>query len=249
MSAPASTPEPQPSTERKGRPGGDRLRSTFSLPQRWLAQHQIITLCVAIAIIVPLFSLWFVASTVSKMKEAVWIWNVDDSGSFTWAPAAIADPSSRLYREVSMQAAEAYLKRNPEGLSNPEIAARYFTGEVWRAVARDISSQASDRKRRNLYDQIEFTRQPERLDPNSTMLRYRVVGYIIRSGVIDGLAQRDVGEFRMGIELTPQSQIREKGRFPFQVSQYRVTIAWKSDGREEQFVSVGAAAKSQGGAP
>lgn len=222
------------------------MASSFTVSKRWLAQHQIATLCIVVAIIVPLLSLWFVASSVSKMKESVWVWNIDDSGSFTWAPASIADPSSKVYREVAMQAAESYLKRNPEGLSNPEIATRYFTGEVWRAVTRDITAQANDRKRRNLYDQVEFTRQPERLDPNSNLLRYRVVGFIVRSGVIDGMAQRDVGEFRMGIELTPQIQMREKGRFPFQVSQYRVTVTWKSDGRVEEHASIGTTAPKEG---
>lgn len=242
------TPEPDlPVTPRREKPGGNNAVSSFTVAQRWLAEHQVKVLCIAVAILSPLVSLWFVKDAITKAKEATWVYQVDATGAITWAPASIADPSSGLYREVVMQAAEAYLKRNPEGLSNPEIAQRFFRGNVWAAVQRDLNAQSQDRKRRNLYDQAEFSRLPERLDENATALRYRVVGYIIRSGVIDGLPQRDVGEFRMGIELAPQSELRMKGTFPFEVAQYRGTITWRSDGRVEEFASIQTRPADKGG--
>lgn len=228
MQNPAVDPEPElPVTPRSESAKGDATASTFTVSQRWFAEHRKSTLLLAIAIVSPLFSLWYVHKTTESLKQAMWVWHVDSSGVLTYAPIGLADPDSQVFREILIQAAEVYLKRNPAGISNKELLPRYFSPIAVKAVNAELTRTAGERSRRNLFDQPEFTKLPERLDASSGAYRYRLVGFIVRTGVIDGLNERIVGDFKLGFELEPNDSVRDKGRFPFTVRQYRIEIAWR----------------------
>ncbi|AHF94957.1 hypothetical protein OPIT5_00035 (plasmid) [Opitutaceae bacterium TAV5] len=226
-----------PVTPRKESKSGDRAQSTFHVHRRWFAEYRLKAFLIAVAILVPLVSLKWTKDAIAESKRATWVWNTDSNGVLVFAPAELADPDSRIFREIGIQAAEVYLKRNPAGLSNPELLTRYYTAEAQKAVRLELRSQEDERNRRNLYDQPEFTRMPERLDDSGGALRYRIQGFIVRSGVIDGLPQRDVGDFRLSIELTPTVAVMDKGRFPYQINRYKKTVVWRSNKRSEEFTS------------
>jgi hypothetical protein len=230
--------EPEvPVTPRKESAKAEAQPSTFVVSQRWFAEHRKSALLLAIAIGSPLFSLWYTNRIVTQLKADMWVWNVDTSGVITYAPLGLADADSRVFREIILQAMEVYLKRNPGGLSNAELLPRYFSTAAAKAVEKEIAMSAPERSRRNLFDQAEFTKQPERLDASSGSYRYRVVGFILRSGIIDGMTERDIGDFKIGIELEPSDSVRDKGRFPFTVKGYRCVITWRSNGLTEDFSS------------
>lgn len=227
-----------PITPRKESAKGDATASTFAVSQRWFAESRLKALLVAIAIASPLLSLWYIHGTVVKLRDEMWVWNLDHSGVITFAPLGIVDANSKVFREIVMQACEVYLKRNPAGLSNVELLPRYFSDTATKAVKSELAKSNPERNRRNLFDQPEFTKQPERIDSNSGSFRYRVVGYVVRTGVIDGMVEREVGDFRIGLELEPSDSVREKGRFPFVVKQFRKVITWRTSGKSEEFESV-----------
>ncbi len=213
--------------------------STFDLPSRWFAERRAKTALLAIAIVVPLIALWITYRTVDRAKQATWTYNVDSAGVITYAPAEIADPSNRFFREIVLQASEVYLKRNPAGLSNSDLLKRYFTDATAKAVQLEVTRSAPERNRRNYFDQPEFTSNAELLSSSGGTLRYRVNGYIVRSGVLEGIPERDVGDFRLGFELVPNTDIKDKGRFPYLVNQYRLIVTWRNAGIMEEYLSSG----------
>jgi hypothetical protein len=229
--------EELPVTPRKESAKGDATPSTFTVSQRWFAEHRKQALLLAIAIVSPLISLWYANKIVGQVKQEMWVWNVDSSGVITYAPIGLVDANSAVFREVVLQAMEVYLKRNPGGLSNPEMLQRYFSASAAKAVKMEVIKTDTERTRRNLFDQAEFTKLPERLDASSGTYRYRVVGYIVRNGVLDGMPERDIGDFKIGLELEANDSVRDKGRFPFTVRQYRCMITWRSNGTTEDFSS------------
>lgn len=213
--------------------------STFDLPARWFAERRSRSALIAVAIVVPLLALWLNYRTVQTAKAATWTYNVDSAGVITYAPAEIADPANRFFREIVIQASEVYLKRNPAGLSNPDLLKRYFTDAAGKAVTQEVNRSAPERNRRNYFDQPEFTTNAELLGEAGGTLRYRVSGYVVRSGVLEGIPERDVGDFRLGFELVPNSDIRDKGRFPYLVNQYRLIVTWRNAGIQEEYLSSG----------
>lgn len=213
--------------------------STFDLPARWFAERRAKTALLAIAIVVPLVALWITYRAVDRAKQATWTYNVDSAGVITYAPAEIADPRNRFFREIVLQASEVYLKRNPAGLSNADLLKRYFTDATIKAVQMEVNRGAAERNRRNYFDQPEFTRNPELLSESSATLRYRIYGYIVRSGVLDGIPERDVGDFQLGFEMVPNTDMRDKGRFPYLVNQYRFVVTWRNAGVMEEYLSSG----------
>ena len=219
--------EQLPPTDRHDRPDPTTAISPFTPVMRWVAERQLRIICIAIAIFSPLLALWWTQSSIRAVKAATWTYNVDATGAITYAPVALAEPESMVYREVGLQAAQMYFTRNPKGLSFPEFAERLFTDEAMKLVNETLRSQRAERERRNLFDQPEIAEVKVR-DPG--LLRYRVVGFVVRSGAVDALPLRDVGDFVMVLELVPQPALVQKARYPFAVSRFSVKITWRSDG-------------------
>ena len=229
MQTPALDPEPElPITPRGESPQGEKKPSTFDVPKRWFAEYRKDVLLITIAIGSPLLSLWFVHKTIDDLKRSMWVWHLDSSGVMTYAPIALADPDSEIFKEIVMQATEVYLKRNPAGISNKELLPRYFSEASLKAIEAEVSKAAPERMRRNLFDQPEIKDRPTRLDVSGGAFRYRVVGFIVRTGVIDGVNERLVGDFKIGLVLVPNDDVRQKGRFPYIVKQYRKEITWRN---------------------
>jgi hypothetical protein len=229
MSA-GETDEPElPRTPANGGPRGRPAASTFTPAARWVAEHQIKVLCMVVAAISPLLSLWLLARGTANLRQGIWAYSVDGAGTIHYGPVRPAEARSALFREILLQAAQACFTRNPSGLSYPEVAARIFVGDSWRTLESDVRSELAERKRRNLYDHPEVE-GIDVLDEGSSP-RYRVRGFIVRSGAVEGLAYRPAaGEFHLVVELAPQEEALQQGRYPYVVVRHRAVVRWPKEG-------------------
>jgi hypothetical protein len=92
----------------------------------------------------------------------------------------------------------------------------------------DVRSELPERKRRNLYDHPEVE-GIDVLDEGSSP-RYRVRGFIVRSGAMEGLPyQPPPGEFHLIVELAPQDEAMQQGRYPFVVVRHRAVVRWPKE--------------------
>jgi hypothetical protein len=226
----ASIPE-EPDIESRAAPCGPRgapARSTFTPAARWVAEHQVKVLCMVVAAASPLLSLWLLERATSRLQEGIWAYSVDGAGTIHYGPVKPAEAHSALFREIILQAAQACFTRNPSGLSYPEFARRIFVGDSWRTLDAEVRGQLPERRRRNLYDHPEVE-GIDVLDEGSTP-RYRVRGFVVRSGAVEGLPyQPPPGEFHLIVELAPQEDAMQQGRYPFVVVRHRAVVRWPGE--------------------
>jgi len=188
---------------------GPRTAPAFTPAARWVAEHQVKALCMVVAVASPLASLWMLMRGAGSLHDGVWAYSVDGAGTIHYGPVQPADARSALFREILLQAAQACFTRNPSGLSYPEVARRIFVGESWRTL-----------------EEVEAI---DVLDEGSSP-RYRVRGFIVRSGSIEGLAfQPPAGEFHLIVELRPQEEALQQGRYPFVVVRHRAALRWPAE--------------------
>jgi hypothetical protein len=224
----SAEPELQRTPANAGPRGVPAQASTFTPAARWVAEHQIKVLCMAVATAVPLASLWLLERGAASLREGIWAYSVDGAGTIHYGPVKPAEAQSALFREILLQAAQACLTRNPSGLSYPEVARRIFVGDSWRMLEGDVRSELGQRKRLNLYDHPEVE-GIDILDEGSSP-RYRVRGFVVRSGAVEGLAyQPPPGEFHLIVELAPQEDAMQEGRYPFVVVHHRCVVRWPGD--------------------
>ena len=211
-----------------GRAGGPAPRSTFTPAARWVGEHQVRVVCMAVAVASPLLSLALLERGTSNLRQGVWAYSVDGAGAIHYGPVKPADAASALYREILLQAAQACFTRNPSGLSYPELAKRIFVGESWRALEAEVRAESAQRRRRNLYDHPEVE-GIDVLDEGKSP-RYRVRGFVVRSGAVEGLPyQPPAGEFHLIVELAPQEDALQQGRYPFVVVRHRAVVRWPGE--------------------
>ena len=199
--------------------------STFTPAARWVAEHQVKVLCMVVAAASPLASLWMLERGTANLREGVWAYSVDGAGTIHYGPVRPAEARSALFREILLQAAQACFTRNPSGLSYPEVARRIFVGDSWKRLDGDVRSELGERRRRNLYDHPEV----EGIDvlEEGPSPRYRVRGFIVRSGAVEGLPyQPPAGEFHLIVELAQQEDAMQQGRYPFVVVRHRAVVRW-----------------------
>lgn len=200
--------------------------SPFTPAMRWVAEEQVKTVCLAVAILSPLLSLLLLRSGTANLHAGLWAYSVDGVGAIHYGPVTPADAKSSVFREILLQAAQAYYTRNPSGLSYPEIAKRIFVGDSWKRLEREVIDENPERKRRNLYDHPEVE-AIEPLDESGSALRYRVRGFIVRTGAVEGLAyEPPPGEFHLIVELSPQRDALLQGRYPFVVTGHNTAVRW-----------------------
>ncbi|HEY5079260.1 MAG TPA: hypothetical protein VII43_05415 [Opitutaceae bacterium] len=211
-----------------GRRGSASPSSPFTPAARWVAEQQVKVLCMLVACISPLASLWMLLRGTANLRQGVWAYSVDGAGTIHYGPVRPADARSALFREILLQAAQACFTRNPSGLSYPEVARRIFVGESWRALEGEVRSELPERKRRNLYDHPEV----EGIDvlDEGTSPKYRVRGFVVRSGAVEGLPyQPPAGEFHLVVELAPQEDAMQQGRYPYVVVRHRAVVRWPGE--------------------
>lgn len=202
--------------------------STFTPAARWVAEHQVKALCMVVAAASPLASLWMLERGTANLREGIWAYSVDGAGTIHYGPVKPAEARSALFREILLQAAQACFTRNPSGLSYPEVARRIFVGESWRTLEGDVRTELPERKRLNLYDHPEV----EGIDvlDEGNPARYRVRGFVVRSGAVEGLPyQPPAGEFHLVVELSPQEDAMQEGRYPFVVVRHRAVVRWTKE--------------------
>lgn len=221
------TPDDPEPARIPAQPGPQGL-SAFTPAARWVAEEQVKVLCMVVATASPLASLWLLARATGNLSRGVWAYSVDGVGTIHYGPVKPADARSALFREILLQAAQACFTRNPSGLSYPEVARRIFVGESWRALDSEVRSELSERRRRNLYDHPEVEAidvLDEGPDP-----RFRVRGFVVRSGAVEGLAyQPPAGEFHLIVELAPQEDALQQGRYPYVVVHHRAVVRWPQE--------------------
>ncbi len=205
---------------------GAAVASPFYPSARWVAEHQVKVLCMVVAVASPALALYLLERGTANLRNGIWVYSVDGAGTIHFGPVGPADARSALFREILLQAAQACFTRNPSGLSYPEVARRIFAGDSWKALEEQVRSELPERRRRNLYDHPEV----EGIDvlDEGPLPRYRVRGFIVRSGAIEGLPyQPPPGEFHLIVELAPQADALQQGRYPFVVSRHRATVHWE----------------------
>jgi hypothetical protein len=211
-------------------PRGDAaLRSAFTPAARWVAEHQVKVLCMVVAVASPAASLLVLERGTANLRQGIWAYSVDGAGTIHYGPVKPAEARSSLFREILLQAAQACFTRNPSGLSYPEIARRIFVGDSWRALEADVRAELAERKRRNLYDHPEV----EGIDvlDDGASPRYRVRGFVVRSGAVEGLPyQPPAGEFHLVVELAPQEDAMQQGRYPYVIVKHRAAVRWPGQG-------------------
>ena len=212
--------------------GAAAPRSTFTPAARWVAEHQVKVLCMAIAAISPMASLWMLERGTANLRQGIWAYSVDGVGTIHYGPVGPADAKSALFREILLQAAQACFTRNPSGLSYPEVARRIFVGDSWRTLDGEVRAELPERRRRNLYDHPEVEGIDVLDDGESP--RYRVRGFVVRSGAVDGLPyQPPAGEFHLVVELAPQGDAMQQGRYPFVVVRHRAVVKWPGEAQAQ----------------
>jgi hypothetical protein len=206
----------------RGRPARD---PAFTPAARWVAERQVKVLSMAVAVASPLASLFVLLRATRNLERGVWAYSVDGAGTIHYGPVRPAEARSALFREILLQAAQACFTRNPGGLSYPEVARRIFIGDSWRMLEGDVRSELAERRRRNLYDHPEVE-AIDVLDEGSSP-RYRVRGFVVRSGSVEGLAyQPPPGEFHLIVELAAQDDAMQQGRYPYVVAHHRAVVRW-----------------------
>ncbi|HMD60471.1 MAG TPA: hypothetical protein VKG78_03520 [Opitutaceae bacterium] len=216
-----------PRTPANGGPRGASAATTFTPATRWVAEHQVKVLCMVVAAASPAVSLWMLERGTANLRRGIWAYSVDGAGTIHYGPVRPAEARSALFREILLQAAQACFTRNPTGLSYPEVAGRIFVGDSWRRLQGEVRSELDERKRRNLYDHPEVE-GIDVLDEGSSP-KYRVRGFIVRSGAVEGLPyQPPAGEFHLIVELAPQEDAMQQGRYPFVVVRHRSAVRWPS---------------------
>ena len=227
--SPGEHEEPElPRTPANAGPRGVAIASTFTPAARWVGEHQVKVLCMIVAVASPLASLWMLERGAAGLRQGIWAYSVDGAGTIHYGPVKQADAESALFREILLQAAQACFTRNPSGLSYPEVARRIFVGESWRTLSGDVRAELPERKRRNLYDHPEVE-GIDVLDDGSPP-RYRVRGFVVRTGAVEGLPyQPPPGEFHMIVELAPQEDAMQQGRYPFVVVRHRAAVRWSKE--------------------
>ena len=206
---------------------GPAPASPFVPAARWVAEQQVKVLCMMVAAASPMASLWMLMRGTANLRQGVWAYQVDGAGTIHYGPVRPAEAESALFREILLQAAQACFTRNPSGLSYPEVARRIFVGESWKTLEGDVRSELAERKRRNLYDHPEVE-GIDVLDEGSSP-RYRVRGFVVRTGAVEGLPyQPPAGEFHLVVELAPQEDAMQQGRYPFVVVRHRAVVRWSA---------------------
>jgi hypothetical protein len=221
-------PEPTRTPANPGPRGASAPASPFAPAARWVAEEQVKVLCMIVACLSPLASLWMLLRGTANLRQGVWAYSVDGAGTIHYGPVKPAEARSALFREILLQAAQACFTRNPSGLSYPEVARRIFVGESWKALDSEVRSELAERRRRNLYDHPEV----EGIDvlDEGSQPRYRVRGFVVRSGAVEGLPyQPPAGEFHLVVELAPQEDAMQQGRYPFVVVRHRATVRWPGE--------------------
>jgi hypothetical protein len=67
------------------------------------------------------------------------------------------------------------------------------------------------------------------------LARYRVRGFVVRSGAVEGLPyQPPPGEFHLIVELAPQEDAMQQGRYPFVVVRHRAVVRWPGSLRRHE---------------
>jgi hypothetical protein len=202
--------------------------SPFTPAARWVAERQSKAVCLLIAILSPVLSLALLVRGTARLQEGIWTYSVDGAGTIHYGPVTPADARSALFREILLQAAQAYFTRNPTGLSYPEVARRIFVNESWRQLETEVRAQGPERRRRNLYDHPEV----EGIDvlDEGGAARYRIRGFLVRSGAVEGLPfQPGPGEFHLIVEIAPQADALLAGRYPFVITRHRAAVRWPAD--------------------
>jgi hypothetical protein len=220
---------PPPRPANTGPRGDAAPRSTFTPATRWVAEHQIKVLCMVVAVASPAASLIVLQRGTANLRQGIWAYSVDGVGTIHYGPVKPAEARSALFREILLQAAQACFTRNPSGLSYPEVARRIFVGDSWRSLDSDVRAELAERKRRNLYDHPEVE-GIEVLDDGASP-RYRVRGFVVRSGAVEGLPyQPPAGEFHLVVELAPQEDAMQQGRYPYVIVKHRASVRWPGQG-------------------
>jgi hypothetical protein len=206
-------------------PRGALAPRPFTPAARWVAEHQVKVLCMIVATVSPAASLWMLARGTANLRQGLWAYSVDGVGTIHYGPVRPADAQSALFREILLQATQACLTRNPSGLSYPEVARRIFVGDSWKTLEAEVRSELPERKRRNLYDHPEV--EGIEVLEEGPAPRYRVHGFVVRSGAVEGLAyQPPPGEFHLIVELAPQHDAMQEGRYPYVVVRHRAVVRW-----------------------
>jgi hypothetical protein len=212
--------------------GAAAPRSAFTPAARWVAEHQIKVVCMVVAAASPLAALWLLERGTANLSQGVWAYSVDGAGTIHYGPVRPAEARSALFREILLQAAQACFTRNPSGLSYPEVARRIFVGDSWRMLDAEVRAEIPERRRRNLYDHPEV----EGIDvlEEGAAPRYRVRGFVVRSGAVEGLPyQPPAGEFHLVVELAPQQDAMQQGRYPFVVVRHRAAVRWPGEAQAQ----------------
>jgi hypothetical protein len=226
----------EPELERRpanaGPRGAEAPRSPFTPAARWVAEHQVKVACMIFAAASPMASLWLLERGTANLSQGIWAYSVDGAGTIHYGPVRPAEARSALFREILLQAAQACFTRNPSGLSYPEVARRIFVGDSWRALEAEVRAELPERKSRNLYDHPEV----EGIDvlEEGASPRYRVRGFVVRSGAVEGLPyQPPAGEFHLVVELAPQEDAMQQGRYPFVVVRHRAVVRWPGEAQAQ----------------
>ncbi|WP_415907050.1 hypothetical protein [Oleiharenicola sp. Vm1] len=199
------------------------VSSSFTPVKRLAAEHQIKVLCIGIAIVVPVVCLYFMLAAVRSARAPQTTFAVDGAGVIHVGPLESLNPDTQFFRELALQVSQAQFTRNPNGLSAPELARRLFTPEAMKQVDAEVAAEADLFKRRNYFQQPEIA-GIDPLEPSGDKRRFRVRGYVRRTGAVDGIPDLPPAYyFRVTYELVPNAFVGQRGQYPYQVARYRLT--------------------------
>jgi hypothetical protein len=210
--------------------------------KRLAAEHQMKMLCIAVAIVVPLICLVLVGQAVRDARTPQTTIALDGSGVMHIGPLESLNPDAALFREISLQIAQTHFNRNPKGLDAAEMAERLYTSESLKNLQDEVAAEASLMERRNYFQQVQVV-EIEPLDKGDLKQKpkYRIKGYIVRNGIVDGISQRESPMyFRLTVELDQNPDFGVRGQYPYKVNRYK--LSWTNSRFERLEATDGAEA-------
>ena len=174
----------------------------------------------------PSVSLWMLERGTANLRQGVWAYSVDGAGTIHYGPVRPADARSALFREILLQAAQACFTRNPSGLSYPEVA----RADLRRRELEDARRPTCARSCRSASGATCTTTPRSRGSTSSTRAARRGTGSAASSSAparSRGFPTSPrPGEFHLIVELAPQEEAMQQGRYPFVVVRHRAVVRW-----------------------
>lgn len=173
-----------------------------------------------IAIAAVLSQMVSIPAVVYMMRSSREVVIADAAGNYVLAPTEDLERANSVIEDCARNAVLAFWMRGPEALELPLLGSKIFDSRTWGEVQQDLGTRREEAVLKSLHIKPEIERVTvTRADGKLIAV---VTGQLIQVGTFRGQPIYDTPEFEMAFALTPNPDLRNNGRYPFVVTQYRI---------------------------